>query len=235
MLHNRSLLLFGVFSSLNIVVKAQLLPPECKAKRPLMPKDEPAPTITTKVFLDLHATKNKNVMDKHQILDKASGRIVLGLFGELCPKIVETFLSLITGSTEAIGSTTNNSSKPILYYKGSTFYRIVKDFMIQGGDLHGNSIGGAAVPGFPPPDDECLHKFIFDKPFLLALASKGPNTTNSQFFITTVKTRWLDSKHAIFGKVLDGFEVVKALESLGTASGKPSNLVTIVNCGIIDV
>ena len=83
----------------------------------------PAPTITAKVFLDLHVTKNKKVKDNHRIGDEASGRIVLGLFGDLCPKIVETFLSLTRVSTEAIGSTTNNSSKPILSYKGSTFHR----------------------------------------------------------------------------------------------------------------
>ena len=151
--------------------------------------------------------------------------------------------------------------------------RIVKDFVIQGGDItHGNGVGGESIYGTTFPDEECINKLIYDKPFFLAMANKGPDTNNSQvtdvmkslllcvrlhkiglviiliclvfyffssfltqkFFITTVKTRWLDSKHTIFGKVLDGEDVVKALESLGTGSGKPSKTVTIVDCGELE-
>ena len=101
------------------------------------------------------------------------------------------------------------------FYDGLTFHRIIKGFMIQGGDPTGSGCGGESIWG-TPFEDECNPKVAFDKPGLLAMANAGPGTNGSQFFITTVETPWLHMHHTIFGEVAEGYDVVKKIENSPT-------------------
>ncbi|KAL8446827.1 hypothetical protein Emed_001259 [Eimeria media] len=151
-------------------------------------------------------------------------RIVMELFADKTPKTAENFRCLCTGEKG-----TGRSGKP-LHYKGSTFHRIIPQFMLQGGDFtRGNGTGGESIYGEKFADENFTLRH--DKPFLLSMANAGPNTNGSQFFITTVVCDWLDGKHCVFGQVTEGQDVVKAIEQVGTASGKPKQEVTIVDCG----
>jgi peptidylprolyl isomerase len=104
--------------------------------------------------------------------------------------------------------------------------------MIQGGDfVHGNGSGGESIYGAKFAD-EFENGFIgHSKPYLLSCANSGPNSNGSQFFITVAKTHWLDQKHVVFGAVVDGIPVVKAMEAVGSGSGNPTAKVAIVDCG----
>lgn len=197
-------------------------------------------TVTSKVFFDV------------EIGGKPAGRIVMGLFGETVPKTAENFRALCTGE-KGVGSVYN---KP-LHYQGSSFHRIIPNFMLQGGDFtHGSGIGGESIYGgkfngklpievygyhllkscnlLSSSESQCIDenfKIKHKTPGYLSMANAGPNTQGSQFFITTVATPWLDGKHVVFGKVLEGLDVVKAVESVGSQSGKPSKPVRIVSSG----
>lgn len=126
------------------------------------------------------------------------GDIVIKLYEDVAPKTCENFLGL--------------SAKG--YYDGLTFHRIIKDFMIQGGDPRGNGTGGQSIWG-KPFEDECKREVPFSKVGLLAMANAGPNTNGSQFFITTSvpNTRHLHMHHTIFGEVIGGMDVVRAIEN----------------------
>lgn len=104
------------------------------------------------------------------------------------------------------------------YYNGVIFHRVIKGFMIQGGDPTGTGRGGQSVWG-TPFEDEVSDSVSFDRPFLLAMANAGPKTNGSQFFITTAKTGWLNKKHTIFGEVVKGQEVVQKIEATKTGMG----------------
>merc|ERR1712083_809266 len=149
-----------------------------------------------------------------------------GLFGDDVPKTVANFVSLRTGDKGQ-----GKSGKP-LHFKGSNFHRIIPNFMIQGGDFtRGDGTGGESIYGDKFADENFNLKHT--GPGILSMANAGPNTNGSQFFITTVKTSWLDNRHVVFGKIIDGMDVVTAVEAIGSSSGKPSKTVTIHDSGLL--
>lgn len=149
---------------------------------------------------------------------------MFGLFGDTVPKTAENFRALCTGEKG-----TGKSGKP-LHYKGSVFHRIIPGFMAQGGDFtHGSGIGGESIYGEKFADEN--FKLNHAKPYLLSMANAGPGTNGSQFFITFVQTPWLDGRHVVFGEVIEGENVVKALEAIGSQSGKTGKVAKITDSG----
>ena len=154
-----------------------------------------------------------------------AGKIVMGLFGGEVPKTVENFRALCTGEK---GKT--DSGIP-MSYEGCVMHRIIPGFMLQGGDFtKGNGTGGVSIYGEKFADEN--FKYIHDGPGLLSMANAGPNTNGSQFFITTVPTPHLNGKHVVFGRVIDGMDVVRKLEARGSAPyGRTRGVITIAKCG----
>lgn len=150
----------------------------------------------------------------------------MGLFGKVVPKTAENFKALCTGES----GTTASGKK--LHYQGSHFHRVIPQFMLQGGDFtRGNGTGGVSIYG-PSFDDENF-KLKHSRKYLLSMANSGPNSNGSQFFITTVKTPWLDGKHVVFGEVLEGQALVDLIENHGSPSGRPIKTITILESGVL--
>jgi peptidyl-prolyl cis-trans isomerase A (cyclophilin A) len=145
----------------------------------------------------------------YAIFNTSKGTITCQLFEKEAPKTVSNFVGLANGTKEWTDPKTGEKVKKN-FYDGLIFHRVIPKFMIQGGDPEGTGRGG---PGYKF-EDEFSSGFLFDKPGKLAMANAGPNTNGSQFFITTVPTSWLNNKHTIFGQVIDGMDVVGAIESV---------------------
>lgn len=171
--------------------------------------------------------ENPRVFFDVSIDGKNAGRIVFELFKDVVPKTAENFRALCTGE-KGMGSSTG---KP-LHYKGCSFHRIIKEFMIQGGDFSNrDGTGGESIYGAKFEDENFEIKH--EQPGLLSMANAGPNTNGSQFFITTVPTPHLDGKHVVFGKVLKGMNVVRTLEHQEAKDDKPLKECVIADCGEI--
>ena len=157
-----------------------------------------------KIFLFIFLTAiliwgGRNLMaeEKIVVLETTQGNIELKLYSDIAPKTCENFVGLAEKG----------------YYDEIIFHRVIKGFMIQGGDPTGTGRGGESLWG-KPFENECREDVKFDKKGILAMANAGPNTNGSQFFITTVPTPWLNVHHTIFGEVIDGYDVVEKIENV---------------------
>lgn len=178
------------------------------------------PKIGPKTFFDI------------SIGGKPAERVVFGLYSQILPITSENFRALCTGEA---GTGTNGQP---LHYKGSKFFRIIPNFLAQGGDMEFNTgRGGESFYGKPfaieKPcvDGHCQHILKGDRGMQLAMTNLGMGTQTSQFYITYNTTHWLDGRHIVFGRVLEGAEVMRKVESVGQINGKPMEEVVIVDSG----
>jgi len=163
---------------------------------------------------------NQNVFFDVAVDNNPIGRITFKLYDDVVPKTTANFRALCTGE-KGFG------------YQGSAFHRVIPQFMLQGGDFtKGNGTGGKSIYGEKFADEN--FKLKHTKPGLLSMANAGPNTNGSQFFITTVVTSWLDGKHVVFGEVVDGLDLVKQIEGLGSQSGATKKKVVITKSGVVE-
>lgn len=175
--------------------------------------------MSEKIYEKKNEQKNKKDLIFFDIYlnTKNLGKIVIKLFSDIVPKTCQNFRTLCQNKS----------------YCNSPFHRIIKDFMIQGGDFtRGNGTGGMSIWGekFEDENFDIQH----DQPYLLSMANSGPNTNGSQFFITTNETPHLNGKHVVFGKVIEGFEIIDYLNNVETdQNDTPINNIIIHDCGVI--
>lgn len=202
---------------------------------------------------------NPKVFFDISIAGKPAGRLVFELFADNVPRTADNFRALCTGEkgrafvpplptdddvtpkSPRIGRGAKADADPVytdansvaLHYKGCAFHRIIPGFMCQGGDItDGDGTGGMSIYG-PSFRDESFEGKAGKHTGIgcLSMANGGPHTNNSQFFVCTANTRWLDGKHVVFGRTIEGLDVLKKMESYGTAGGEPRAPVIISNCG----
>jgi peptidylprolyl isomerase len=169
---------------------------------------------------NLNAEEAENMMPKKPVvvLETNLGSITIALRPDVAPKAVENFVKLAQKG----------------YYNGVIFHRVIKGFMVQGGDPTGTGRGGESIWGKTFEDEFSPH-VKFDRPGLLAMANAGPKTNGSQFFITTASTPWLNSKHTIFGEVTEGYDVVKKIENSSTTDAdRPMNPPKILQIKVLE-
>ena len=185
-----------------------------------MPKEKPGSKEIPKEV----DPSNPKVYFEISIGGSESKRVEFELFKNVVPKTAENFRQLCVSGTDATGNK---------FYKNSIFHRVIKDFMLQGGDFDNfNGTGGKSIYGNKFEDENFEYKHT--QPGLLSMANAGPNTNGSQFFVTMKETQWLDGKHVVFGRVIKGMEVCREIESMKTdGQDKPSEEVKIVDCGEI--
>jgi len=160
-----------------------------------------------------------NVFFDIAIQEQAAGRITFRLFDDIVPRTAENFRQLCTGE-KGFG------------YENCIFHRVIRKFMIQGGDFTAqNGTGGYSIYGKTFNDEN--FGISHSRPGLLSMANSGPNSNGSQFFITTVPTTWLDGRHVVFGEVVDGMDVVQQMEAQGSGTGHPAHRITITKCGTV--
>ncbi len=161
--------------------------------------------LVASMFIGSIYGEGADMDEKIVVLETNQGAIEIKLMPDVAPKACENFIGLVQKG----------------YYEGIIFHRVIKNFMIQGGDPTGTGTGGSSLWG-APFKDEVISSVRFDKPGILAMANSGPNTNGSQFFITTVSTPWLNMRHTIFGEVVSGYDAVKKIENAPTgAQDKP--------------
>lgn len=162
----------------------------------------------------LNATEENSMQSHRPIveIETNQGTFEVALRPDIAPKASENFLKHAEEG----------------YYNGVIFHRVIKGFMIQGGDPTGTGRGGKSIWN-APFEDEFSDSVKFDRPGLLAMANAGPKTNGSQFFITTAATPWLNKKHTIFGEVVKGYDVIQKIESTKTGPGdRPAQDVKII-------
>ena len=170
------------------------------------------------------ASKNPKVFFDISIGGANAGRMEFELFNDVVPQTAENFRKL------CVGGNGKGKSGAELWYKGSGFHRVIPGFMCQGGDFtRHNGTGGESIYGNKFNDEN--FKIRHTEPGMLSMANAGKNTNGSQFFITTVPCSWLDGKHVVFGKLIDGKNILYDIEKCGSQSGAPKKQIVIEDCG----
>lgn len=180
--------------------------------------------MNSKKGTDFKKSRVYMVFGSRQGPQRNIGKIVIELFDDVVPRTVANFMALINGFRGEDGQKKE--------YRGCKLHRIIPNFVIQGGDFtRGDGSGGESIYGRYFEDENFIVNHTCAG--LLSMANSGPNTNGSQFFITLAETPWLDNKHVVFGKVIDGMNVLKKIENYGTEGGTPKDTVKIIDCGIM--